>query len=709
LLIHTVRLVPTGSGTISAGRYSFILLDWFLLVVFLVHADEFVPAGRCTITTALLYMDDHNKVAYLEKGKGWEAYEQILNFLNRSHIGYALTHRPTIVFDSLVTQFWATATVRTLEAGPSDIIATIDGNEVVVTESLIRTQLQLDDVNGLYEFTLHDVLDEMRAIGYPTDGSLTFYKAKLSPQWRPTFDFTTKLFSNMKLNWDGPHMPLLAPMLVVLAARDGADAVAAGAAAAHEVSPPPIVPHTHSTPGPSSALQITPVREPTLVRDPTPVRDPTLVRDPTPVRKPTPSLVREPTPDSPKPFSPPPRTEEVGPTTSTRSPSPTRHTSAHEAISEGGGDFVSSPQCLNRVTTLENELGNTKKRLVLFDSEGEDTTPTEQDINLEGLHTLARTSLGGDSSDTPAGHDAAEVPADTSMPSCNPSTTRRRLRKPFSSSASAHISENIPAGASVPVAATTIPTGSFVDAAIRAAAAPSFSIPTAADKGKSPMVDDSLPANLLSEQERVLKNLHDSQLGEELAKKIHAEQEAEFAKQQEELAQNAHAECVASPTEHGTGMFDQRRRELDDAQLIYTEADWLELLAKIATNSALSKQLLGDDVTEENMNERLGMLLLRKRRELVTQSRVKPMTKTQQRDYMRDCKIHVKYRSFHSIRAESPYDTKWAKMAQGKNGLHKSPSKAGPPYGDFRCDLYPTSYVFVKTTYPSIGIKIHGV
>nr|GFB15896.1 hypothetical protein [Tanacetum cinerariifolium] len=36
------------------------------------------------------------------------------------------------------------------------------------------------------------------------------------------------------------------------------------------------------------------------------------------------------------------------------------------------------------------------------------------------------------------------------------------------------------------------------------------------------------------------------------------------------------------------------------------------------------------------MNERLGMLLLRKRRELAMQSRVKPMTKTQQRDYMRD-------------------------------------------------------------------------
>nr|GEZ02552.1 hypothetical protein [Tanacetum cinerariifolium] len=159
---------------------------------------------------ALLYKDDHNKVAYLEKGKGWEAYEQILDFLNRSHIRYALTYRPPIVFDSLVKQFWATATVHTQEAGPSNIIATIDGNEVMVSESLIRTQLQLNDVNGLYEFTLHDVLDGMQEI------------------------------------------------------RDGVAAVAAGAATVHDVPqppPPPIVPPTHSsssTPGPSTVAQATP-------------------------------------------------------------------------------------------------------------------------------------------------------------------------------------------------------------------------------------------------------------------------------------------------------------------------------------------------------------------------------------------------------------------------------------------------------------------
>nr|GFB10743.1 putative ribonuclease H-like domain-containing protein [Tanacetum cinerariifolium] len=230
-----------------------------------------VPPG-----SALIYKDDHNKVAYLEKGKGWEAYEQILDFLNRSHIRYALTHRPTMVFDSLVKQFWATATVCTLEVGPSDIIAIIYGNEVVVTESLIQTQLQLDDENGLYEFTLHDVLDGMRAIRYPTDGSLTFYKAKLSPQWRFIMDGMLGNVGSKRhkfLMYPRFLQMILAPMLVVSASGD-----AAGASV-----------NVAASPGPSSAPQVPYEREPSPVRDPTPVREPSPRPEP------------EPTPDSPSP------------------------------------------------------------------------------------------------------------------------------------------------------------------------------------------------------------------------------------------------------------------------------------------------------------------------------------------------------------------------------------------------------------------------
>nr|GEW74992.1 ribonuclease H-like domain, reverse transcriptase, RNA-dependent DNA polymerase [Tanacetum cinerariifolium] len=239
------------------GSPILLVVPVFLLVV-LVPADGWIPTGSCTIPT----------------GSGTIP-------TSSSTISTGSCTLPT------VKQFWATATIRTLEAGPSDIIATIDGNEVVVTESLIRTLLNLNDVNGLYEFTLHDVLDGMREIG-------TSYRWTTDSSPRPTFDFTAKLFSNMKLNWDGPHMPILAPMLVVPAGGDGADAVAAGAATVHDIPlppPPPIVPLTYSsffTPGPSIAAHETPVKEPT----------------PSPVREPTPFW--EPTPDSPRPHSPPP-------------------------------------------------------------------------------------------------------------------------------------------------------------------------------------------------------------------------------------------------------------------------------------------------------------------------------------------------------------------------------------------------------------------
>nr|GEY88104.1 retrovirus-related Pol polyprotein from transposon TNT 1-94 [Tanacetum cinerariifolium] len=331
-----------------------------------------------------------------------------------------------------------------------------------------------------------------------------------------------------------------------------------------------------------------------------PVREHSPVREPTPVREPSPHPKPKPTPDSPIPLSPPPSSVAVGPTISSGPPSPSRHPSGPDDIREGGGDFASSlpsneaPQtlaatvagraedsaaltaltlkldeCLHRVATLENELGITKK------------------APQEAVYFFF----------------------------------------------SAHVSETIPPGVRVPAAATTIPADSLMDAAVHAAAAPSFSIPTAADKGKALMVDNSPHADLLSEHER------------------------------EELAQKAQAESVASPTAHGQEMSDQRRRELDAAQLIYTEANWLDLLAKIATNSALSKQLLGDDITEENMNERLGMLLMPKRRERAEQSRVKPMTKTQQRDYMRDFMKNCSASVHSTFRPKPTLDAPPAKRA----------------------------------------------
>nr|GEZ29320.1 hypothetical protein [Tanacetum cinerariifolium] len=272
-------------------------------------------------------------------------------------------------------------------------------------------------------------------------------------------------------------------MLVVLAGGDGADAATAGAAAANEVPPPPPPPdflptHTSSsTLGPSTAAHGIPVR------------------DSIPMREPTPSPTT--------PFNT---------TTSTRPPSPSRQTSFQEDIS---------------------------------------------DTIVEAAYTIYKDSHDAHAS-SDAGPDEDEDPDTTNMPFRRTKIKRRRLRKNFTSSAFKHFQENIfdvedtiSAGAGIPADAQTIPAGSTPIPTTRgvsagssmdpagqavAAAAPSSSAIPTADKGKALMVDDSIPADLLTEQERVLKNLHDYQLREDLAKKLNAEQEAEFARQQEELA-----------------------------------------------------------------------------------------------------------------------------------------------------------------------------
>ncbi|GJV91206.1 hypothetical protein Tco_1539019 [Tanacetum coccineum] len=232
---------------------------------------------------ALQYKDDHNRIAYLGRERGSEDFTDILSYLDHSPLRYALTMGPSVVFcihvfDSLVKQFWATATVRPNAAGSHDLVATIDGREVVVTESLIRAQLQLDDANGIFDMQIDDIFAGMGAIGYPTDRNPYFLKPIyssmeisgdtilhcLSPKAgvginfqvplplplllstvgyvaietadrtpRPTSAFTRKLFSNMRLKWAGEEIPLTPPMLAIAAAGDAADEENA---AAHEAA-----------------------------------------------------------------------------------------------------------------------------------------------------------------------------------------------------------------------------------------------------------------------------------------------------------------------------------------------------------------------------------------------------------------------------------------------------------------------------------------
>ncbi|GJX57728.1 hypothetical protein Tco_0287625 [Tanacetum coccineum] len=81
-------------------------------------------------------------VAFLEKSTGSEGFHQVIDFLNRSHICYALTKKPD-VYISFIKQFW-----RSAEA-TNDDNGTIDGHLMTITEASLRRHLKLDDHDGI--------------------------------------------------------------------------------------------------------------------------------------------------------------------------------------------------------------------------------------------------------------------------------------------------------------------------------------------------------------------------------------------------------------------------------------------------------------------------------------------------------------------------------------------------------------------------------
>ncbi|GKF18959.1 hypothetical protein Tco_0063877, partial [Tanacetum coccineum] len=147
---------------------------------------------------ALRYRDEHNKVGYLQKPKGSDDYHQILDFLGASHIRYALTINP-IIFDSLVKQFWSTATLRSPELGPSAILATIDATPYTITEDSVRGQLQLADDCGIDDLPIADIYSGIDNLGYDQFGS-SIAVALIYLSDRRKFNWSSYIFKGMVSN-----------------------------------------------------------------------------------------------------------------------------------------------------------------------------------------------------------------------------------------------------------------------------------------------------------------------------------------------------------------------------------------------------------------------------------------------------------------------------------------------------------------------------
>ncbi|GJW86195.1 hypothetical protein Tco_0161535 [Tanacetum coccineum] len=113
-----------------------------------------------------------------------EDFHQIVDFLNTSHIKYAITENPTIHV-SLIQSFWQTASASTSENGEMEITATIDGKVKTVTKESIRRHLKLEDSDGISTLPKTEIFKQLALIGYVSKSDkLTFQKGHFSPQWR---------------------------------------------------------------------------------------------------------------------------------------------------------------------------------------------------------------------------------------------------------------------------------------------------------------------------------------------------------------------------------------------------------------------------------------------------------------------------------------------------------------------------------------------
>ncbi|GJR20634.1 putative ribonuclease H-like domain-containing protein [Tanacetum coccineum] len=91
-------------------------------------------------------------------------FAEIVDFLRGSNLRYALTTNP-IIHDSLVKQFWQTATATTLVDGTLEIKSTIDTIEYTITKASIRSKLQLTDASGITMLPNDEIFEGMGAYG----------------------------------------------------------------------------------------------------------------------------------------------------------------------------------------------------------------------------------------------------------------------------------------------------------------------------------------------------------------------------------------------------------------------------------------------------------------------------------------------------------------------------------------------------------------
>ncbi|GJZ12767.1 hypothetical protein Tco_0547997 [Tanacetum coccineum] len=149
----------------------------------------------------LNFADTHNMAAFLSKPAESEGFKQIVDFLNANPIRYVLTINPTI-YTLCIEQFWATVKVKTVN-GEVQLQALVDGKKIIIIESTVRRDLQLEDAEGVDCLPNDTIFEQLALMGYEqVSQKLTFYKAFFSPQWKFLIHTILQCLSSKTTAWN---------------------------------------------------------------------------------------------------------------------------------------------------------------------------------------------------------------------------------------------------------------------------------------------------------------------------------------------------------------------------------------------------------------------------------------------------------------------------------------------------------------------------
>ncbi|GJZ16138.1 putative ribonuclease H-like domain-containing protein [Tanacetum coccineum] len=132
-------------------------------------------------------------------------YGQVLWIQNQLlDYGYALMINPTI-YISCIEQFWATVKVKTVN-GEVHLQALVDGKKIIITESTVRRDLQLEDAEGVDCLPNATIFEQLTLMGSKTTAwnefSSTIVSAIICLATNHNFNFSKYIFESMVKNLD---------------------------------------------------------------------------------------------------------------------------------------------------------------------------------------------------------------------------------------------------------------------------------------------------------------------------------------------------------------------------------------------------------------------------------------------------------------------------------------------------------------------------